>query len=215
MVQPPAAVAQISDGTAATALDQGKEQYQNGQITAAVETWQAALALAPEDLQVQLHRYLSIAYQDLGQWSAAQTALTAALTVAQTQRPPNRLGQAQLLNTQGRLQFNLAQTNAALDSWQAAEAIYQQLNNSQGIALTQINQAQALRSLGHYRQARQLLTQLATQLDALNTPTLAADLKRSLGATLIAIGDLDDARQLLHESLEHSQDSAAATHYQL
>ncbi|MEO0541539.1 MAG: CHAT domain-containing protein [Cyanobacteria bacterium P01_A01_bin.105] len=215
MVQTPAAVAQISDGTAATALDQGKKQYQNGQITAAVETWQAALALAPADLQVQLHRYLSIAYQDLGQWSAAETALTAALAVAQQQHPPDRLVQAQLLNTQGRLQFNLAETNAALDSWQAAEAIYQQLNNSQGMVLAQINQAQALRSLGHYRQARQLLTQLAPQLDALHNPTLAADLKRSLGATLIAIGDLDDARQLLHESLEHSQDSAAATHYQL
>ncbi|MEO1592919.1 MAG: CHAT domain-containing protein [Cyanobacteria bacterium J06632_22] len=195
-------------------VQQGKQQYQNGQIAIAIRAWQRSLLSASDVAQVQIYRYLSIAYQDLGQWEAAETALSQAF---QRQGNGDLLTRAQLLNTRGRLQLLQGQPAAALNSWERAEELYQQLDDGQGLALSQINQAQALRSLGHYRRARLLLTQLAQQIDTLDHPALKAALKRSLGSTLIAVGDLDEARQLLLESLTLDEDAVAvaATHYQL
>ncbi len=217
---PPASFPGATPDDGSTAADSlakrvllGKQHYQNSQFAAAIQIWEQLLPSAAATETVQLYRYLSIAHQDLGQWAEAERRLAEAF--AQTSSDP--LTQAQLLNTRGRLQFNQGQAEAALESWAAAATLYQQLNDAQGIALSQINQAQALRSLGQYRRAQQLLSRLQDQLELLDDPVLTVALKRSLSLTLMTAGDLNEAQRLLLDSLALAPDveTAAATRYQL
>ncbi|WP_334852351.1 hypothetical protein [Nostoc sp.] len=57
--------------------------------------------------------------------------------------------------------------------------------------LTQINQAQALQTLGEYRRAQKQLEQINQDLVALPDNLLKAKGLRSLGVTLQVVGDLE------------------------
>jgi CHAT domain-containing protein len=112
------------------------------------------------------------------------------------------LSRAQTLNQQGLHQLANGQIEAALETWQAAEIAYDQAGDTLGVFGSQINQAQAMQGLGLYRRS---LTTLTTVKEALqNEPNslLKADTLRSLGKTLQRIGDIEQARQVLEDSLE-------------
>jgi len=64
---------------------------------------------------------------------------------------------AQALNTQGSLQLAQGQTQQALETSMKAESVYEKANNETGKLGSQINQAQALQSLGQYRQDKKIL----------------------------------------------------------
>ncbi|MEH2169658.1 MAG: hypothetical protein V7K41_23970 [Nostoc sp.] len=57
--------------------------------------------------------------------------------------------------------------------------------------MTQINQAQALQTLGEYRRAQKQLEQINQDLVALPDNLLKAKGLRSLGVTLQVVGDLE------------------------
>jgi CHAT domain-containing protein len=204
---------------------QGRSHYTAGQFTEArVAFEQAAQAYATQGKplkQAIALSNLSLTYQQLGQWAAATQAIAESLRLLDIKPNGNvqRQALAQVLDIQGRLYLLQGNGQAAFETWEQAAALYQQLGEQAQITENQINQAQALQTLGLYRRAIQILVtalgwepQTTTDLDALNaqlqtleaSPTAIAALQ-SLGEALRVTGNLEFSRQMLQQSLEMAQ----------
>ena len=185
-------------------LLEGKRLYEQGKLTQAAQIWEKALSIfeKKEELRNQAlsYNYLSVVYQDLGNWQAAKESVNKALELIKT--VDGGLLYAQILNTNGSLQLKTGNHQTALDSWKQSEQIYRKLDDVTGIILSQINQAQALQNLGFYRRARTKLEQVASDLNNLPDSLLKARGLLSLGNTLQAVGDLDGSQKVLSQSLE-------------
>jgi CHAT domain-containing protein len=94
------------------------------------------------------------------------------------------LNSAQNLNRKGAEYLATGQAKLALASWQQAHKIYLGLKDKEGIIGTEINQAQALQSLGLYRQALSVLRSTRTQLQSQPNSALKIRGLLSLGNTL-------------------------------
>ncbi|GAB4375780.1 MAG: hypothetical protein Kow00121_21900 [Elainellaceae cyanobacterium] len=192
-------------------IQQGRQFYEAGQFADAIAVWQEALARLGDDdnllEQVSVLSNLSLAYQQLGQWADAANAIQTALDrLEQVPDNPNKsLILAQTLDVQGRLQFQQGQVEAALTTWQQAADWYTQLENQALLTRNQVNQAQALQSLGLYRQARDRLIATNQTLQTQPDSLLKAIGLRSLGNVLRVIGDLDASQQALEQSLAIAQ----------
>jgi CHAT domain-containing protein len=192
-------------------LEQGKQRYEAGQFKEAAKLWQQAT----QTYQAQGDRlnqalslsYLSLVEQALGDWQQSQQAIGSSLDLlkALSNSSQTKTVLAQALNTQGKLQLAQGQAEAALKTWQTAEQTYAQLNDASGILGSQINQAQALQTLGLYRRAKVLLEQVDRQLQAQPSSSLKIAGLRNLGAVLQVIGDLTGAQANLQESLAIAQ----------
>ena len=189
-------------------LNQGKQLYDQGNFAAAAEIWEQAVknySLEQEKRRGALtYRYLAIVYQDLGKWKAANNAIYQALKLAEAIN--DRFLYAQILNTQARYQLNTGNTQAALETWKQAESIYKTLKDTQGIILTQINQAQALQNLGFYRRSRNILEEVNQNLQTVTDLSLKSKGLLSLGVALEVVGDLEKSQSVLSESLTIAQD---------
>ncbi|MBD1845758.1 CHAT domain-containing protein [Cyanobacteria bacterium FACHB-63] len=140
----------------------------------------------------------------------AQTAANRSVPtlISQTLRSGNAstaLVRAQTLNTQGANQLAAGQAEAAIGTWKQAEAAYKAAGDKLGTLGSQLNQVQALQSLGQYRRARTTLEQINTQLQSLPDSALKADGLRSLGITRFRVGDFKEAQAVLQSSLTISQ----------
>ncbi|MEH2295868.1 CHAT domain-containing protein [Nostoc sp.] len=186
-----------------TLLEQGKQLYDTGKLVEAAQIWEQAAQIFQQSkqqhYQVLSYNYLAIVYQDLGKWEVARSLITQAENILKT--VDDSFLYAQVLNTQGSLQFNTGQPELALETWQQAEKIYRSLKDVTGIVLSQINQAQALQTLGEYRRAQRQLEQINQDLAALPDNLLKARGLRSLGVTLQVVGDLERSQQVLSQSL--------------
>ncbi len=202
-------------------LQQGLKLYQAEQFPEAVKVLQqAANAFQTQHdglSQALALNYLSLAEQQLGQWSGATKAIRDSLTLLQ--RGSNRSNSkhlsvlAQAFNTQGQLQLALGQSEQALTSWDRATTTYTKIGDATGIIGSQINQAQALQALGLYRRALVTLTQVNQTLQQQPDSLLKATGLLSLGNALRVVGDLDQkdphvteirslgSRQVLEQSL--------------
>ncbi|AFZ21767.1 CHAT domain-containing protein [Allocoleopsis franciscana] len=199
---------------ASTQLAQGITLYEAGQIADAAAVWQQAA----QDYEVKGDRlnqalslnYLSLAYQDLGQWQKAQSSISQSLELI----PPNNpFTLAQVLNTQGSLQLALGKAEAALNTWKQAEQAYRAAGDEVGMIGTQINQSQALQTLGLYRRAKTNLEQINQKLQTQPDSLLKASGLRSLGVALQVVGDLQQSQEVLEQSLaiQERLDSAGDT----
>ncbi|KAM3102285.1 CHAT domain-containing protein, partial [Phormidesmis sp. 146-12] len=115
------------------------------------------------------------------------------------------LVRAQTLNIRGAEQLAAGQAEAAIETWKQAEAAYKAAGDKLGTLGSQLNQVQALQSLGQYRRARITLEQVNTQLQSLPDSALKADGLRSVGITRFRVGDLKEAQSVLQSSLTISQ----------
>jgi CHAT domain-containing protein len=186
-------------------LETGKQRYEAGQFSEAANFWQQAAqayAAAGATLnQVQALNYLATAYQELGQWQAAEKAISQSLELLSKLNSPNAtLLLAQALNTQGSIQLATGKTETALATWKQAEAAYSRAGNETGKLGSRINQATALQALGQYRQAKNLLEQLVKELQTQPDSILKANGLRSLGVALQTIGDLGRSKTILEAS---------------
>ena len=226
----PSAPSQTTQNTATSAEQleqQGRSDYTAGQFTAARDAFeQAAQAYAAQGKplkQAIALSNLSLANQQLGQWAEATQAIAASLQLLDP-KPTDTLQQqalAQVLDIQGRLYLLQGNGQAALETWEQAATLYRQLGEQAQVIENQINQAQALQTLGHSRQAIQtLVTVLGWQPDTITDPdasTLAAQLQtleasptsiaalQSLGEALRITGNLKSSRLILQQSLEMAQ----------
>ncbi|RCJ30805.1 hypothetical protein A6769_32520 [Nostoc punctiforme NIES-2108] len=150
---------------------------------------------------------LSLTYQQLGQWSKASQAITQSLKLLQSGQASQETGSptqilAQALDIQGRLQLAQGKAELALNTWQQAAAIYAKIGDRAGSIRSQINSTQALQTLGNYRQAQKTLTEINQNLQNQPDSTLKATGLRSLGNVLRVVGDVEQSRKILQQSLE-------------
>lgn len=203
-----------------TQLEQGRILYEAGRFTEAAALWQQAAqgyqaqgdnpnGMPSDRLKAALSlSYLSLAYQELGQWPDAQKAISQSLELLTNNKQPttnHKLILAQALNTQGSLQLAMGQTETALNTWKQAAIAYSDAGDEAGRLGSQINQAQALQTLGLYRQAQTTLEQLNEKLQAQPDSLLKAKGLRSLGVALQVVGDLQKSQEVLEQSLAIAQ----------
>jgi CHAT domain-containing protein len=209
-------IAQSSGSSSPTSslLEQGRSFYDAGRFADAAETWQQAAvtyARRGDRLNQALSlSYRSLAEQELNHWDAAKQAIEQSLMLLQSPQTDAVL-LAQALNTQASLLLHLGQSNAALEAWQKAETYYHQAGDQLGAWGSQINQAQALQSLGFYRRSKQQLEEINQRLAALPDSDLKITGLRELGVALQVIGDLDESRAVLFESLAIAERMGATT----
>lgn len=219
---------QRSQQTATTAehlAQQGRSHYTAGRFTeAAIAFEQAAQAYATQGNLLQQAialSNLSLTYQHLQQWTEADQAITQSVRLLREEFQESDVQQqalAQVLDIQGRLYLLQGDGQAALEVWEEAATLYQQLGDRTSISQNLINQAQALQKLGFHRRAIDTIANaLNWQPDFTNIETLNAQLQaleasstsiaalQSLGEALRVTGNLKPARQLLQHSLEMAQ----------
>ncbi|WP_293112502.1 CHAT domain-containing protein [Moorena sp. SIO4G3] len=191
-------------------LEQGKTLYEAGRFAEAAAVWQQAAVgfeqQGDEVGQALSLSYLSLADQRLGKWEQAQSAIDQSLKILQ--RPELREEGsilAQALTIQGSLRNAMGQTESALESWQDSEATYQSLGDEVGILGSQINQAQALQTMGFYRRSRKLLEAVNEKLQAQDDSLLKVKGLRSLGVALQVVGHVHESRKVLEQSLAIAQ----------
>ncbi|HEY9598795.1 MAG TPA: CHAT domain-containing protein, partial [Cyanophyceae cyanobacterium] len=111
------------------------------------------------------------------------------------------------------LQLAMGQPEAALETWKQAEDAYKAAGDDAGVMGSQINQAQALQTLGFYRRAQTLLEQVNQRLQAQPDSLLKATGLQSLGVALQVAGDLEQSQTVLKQSLAITQqlDASADT----
>ncbi|MEO1348071.1 MAG: CHAT domain-containing protein [Cyanobacteria bacterium J06635_15] len=194
--------------SAATLLTEGKTAYEAGQLTAAAQQWQAATQLyaaQSDDINQALSlSYLSLSYQDLGDWESAKRAIQQSLQLLQNRHDLDKRGQqvlAQILNTYGSLQLAMGEAEEAMTTWEKAAQYYEQLGDTLGQLGSQINQAQAMQTLGFYGQAKTRLVTVQETIQTQPDTLLKATVLRSLGSVLQVTGNLNVAQTLLEKSL--------------
>lgn len=191
-------------------VQQGKIFYDSGQFTEAIKILrQAANAFKANGdrlRQAMTLSNLSLAYQKLGEWQQAQSAIAQSLNLLQTGQNlgNSNIGMqilAQSLDVEGRLQLAQGQAEPALATWRQAAEIYTKIADEPGLTRNRINTAQALQALGLYRQAQKTLTQVNQTLQKQPDSALKAIGLRSLGNVFRVVGNLQASRQLLEQSL--------------
>ncbi|GAB4545019.1 MAG: hypothetical protein Tsb0014_39130 [Pleurocapsa sp.] len=193
-------------------LQQGRVAYERGRYAEATAIWERA-GKNNENLlnnldQALIYSYLSLSNHKQGNLTAAENYIHQSLKIltSQPELKNNSLKiYAQALNTQGTIQLTTGKAESAYQSWQQAADIYQQAGDEIGLLGSQINQAQALQSLGLYRRSQKLLEQIAQKLDQQQDKTLKLIGLRSLGIALQVTGDLKASQKFLNQSLEISQ----------
>jgi CHAT domain-containing protein len=203
----------VTQGIVATSqlLQQGRDYYEDGQFAAALKVWQqAAQAYQSQDdrlNQAMVLSNLTLANQELGQWSDATKAIASSLELLQSvpDTPDRRRILAQALNTQGSLQLAQGKTEEALTSLQQATEVYKQVGDEAGVIRSLLNQAQALRVMGLYRRALITLTEVNQTLQGQPDSPLKAAGLRQLGNALRLVGNLNESQEALQQSLAIAQ----------
>lgn len=212
---PPVTTPVLSSSQPSNGLEQGRNLYRSGRFAEAVTAWQTAV----QQYRIQGDRinealslsYLSLAQQELNQWEAAKQSLTQSVKLLQTAKPAvDAIIWAQILNTQANLEHRTGKAETALLSWRQSQKYYEQAGDTIGSLGSQINQAQALQSLGFYRRSKQQLGMLTQKLAAMPDSEVKVSGLRSLGLALHAIGDAK-SQQVLEQSLATANKIAAKT----
>ncbi len=213
-------------------IEQGERLYQAEKFERAVTIWQeAAVTFASQGdslNRAMALSNLSLTYLQLYQWQPAEAAISNSLNILQTleNNPEKNRILAKSLDIQGKLQQQIGQSPAALETWQKADKIYRQTGDRQNLTINQINQAQVFQDLGYYPRACQTLLsalQVDSQQCEISTPQLQqlrqqllkarsqsltkARIRglRSLGNVLRTIGNLEQSQQVLQLSLAIAQ----------
>jgi len=212
---PPVTTPVLSSSQSHNWLEEGRNFYQSGRFAEAVTAWQTAA----QKYHTQGDRinealslsYLSLAQQELNQWEAAKQSIEQSVKILQTAKPSgDAIVWAQILNTQANLQLRNGKAETALEGWQQAQKYYEQAGDKTGSVGSQINQAQALQSLGFYRRSRQQLEEITQKMAAMPDTSVKVNGLRSLGLALRAIGD-SKSQQVLEQSLALANKIAAKT----
>lgn len=190
---------------------QAEQLYEAGQYSQAIALLKqlgADYASQGNQLgQARISRNLSLIYQQTGEWQAATEAITDSLHSLQGLLESREQTQllAEVLEVQGNLQLSLGEPEQALETWQKAADTYQQVGDISGATRSQINQSQAQRRLGFYRNALDTLKQVNATFEEQPDTLLKAKELQSLGDALQATGELEKAQKVLAQSLAIAQ----------
>jgi CHAT domain-containing protein len=211
----------------------GQARYQSGQFAEAAIAWQQAadaFAQGQDPLnQAMALSNLSLTEQQLEQWDKSKQSLSKSLDLlhAQPQTPAQKSVLAATLDIEGQLQLSTGQFDRALQTWQESAGLYQKMGNREAATANQINQAQAMQSLGLYPRACQTLLdalglqpngcEMGTKFSSpISEPTIAqrsVPLQilglRSLGNVFRIMGQSDKSVMVLRQSLQLAQQRQA------
>jgi CHAT domain-containing protein len=198
--------------SSASLLNQGKLHYEAGHFAAAAELWlQATQQYEAEGQRLNQAvslSYLSLTYQELGDWDLAQRAIAQSLDLLRTTAANQRetaMALALALNTQGKLQLARGEAETAFNTWKAAEQTYYRIGDSSGVLGSRVNQAQALQIMGLYRRAEEMLQGVNQQLSQQPESPLKLSALRSLGVVWQTAGNLSQSQEVLRQSLAIGQ----------
>ncbi len=187
-------------------LESGIKFYEQGKYDESIKIWLEA----EKDFKIKGDRtnqaitlnYLALGYQNLGQWTNAETAINQALTLVNNSESGLL---AKILITQGSLQLGKGETEKALETWIKAENIYKNNNDKTGVLGSRINQAQALQKLGLFPLAKDVLEKSKIDIEKESDIRLKITSLRSLGIAWQNVGELKKAEELLLGSLKISE----------
>ncbi|MDY6939525.1 MAG: CHAT domain-containing protein [Cyanobacteriota bacterium] len=212
---PELSIPEVADARTATTfqnpeplVERGRQLYEGGRIAEAIALWQQAIAReSTETLDSALAwSYLSLGYQDLGEWELAEEAIARSLEMTRTTTTERGVRiQAKTLNVRAKLQLALGQPEAAFETWEEARIAYESANDKMGGLGVQINQAQALQALGFYRRASTLLEKTNASLAEFPDTDLKALALHNLGIALQGVGDLEKSQVVLADCLAIAQ----------
>ena len=197
-----------SNSQSATVLEQQAQQlYENGQFEQAISLLQEAINdyAAQGDVigQVIAIRNLALIYEHQGEWEKGKGAIAQSLKllpeIADSRERQRLL--AQNLEVQGQLELSQGKAEEALESWEEATKIYQEIDDIDGFARGEINQAQALQTLGLHNRATKTLSSLEEIIEAEADTLLKQHALKSLGDVLRRVGKLEQSESTLQESL--------------
>jgi CHAT domain-containing protein len=191
-------------------IQQGQALYEAGQLTDAADILQQGATHYGQQGDVLRQAValsnLSLVYQQLERWTDAETAIATGITLLESQTDnAAQLALAQAFDIQGKLQFTRGQNQSAYETWDRAIALYGQLGEPDRQLRSQLNQIQALGGLGFHRRSLALLTTLNETLDDSIDATLKASFLRHYGDALQVAGQLDQALDILSQSLAIAQ----------
>ncbi|MFN6465599.1 MAG: CHAT domain-containing protein [Nostoc sp. DedVER02] len=179
-----------------------KNLYMSGRFAEAVKLLQQAYQTSGNQVEkAVILSNLALNLHQLGRIDEASGAIEEAIAILQNtaNSPPVW---AQVWDIKGNLELAQGKAQAALSSWETAASLYEKLKDSNRAILAQINQAQALQTLGLYRQEISLLQSLTTDLQKQPDSLAKAASFRNLGEALALAGDIDRAKKHLQQSLE-------------
>ncbi|MBC1241817.1 CHAT domain-containing protein, partial [Nostoc sp. 2RC] len=197
-------------------LQQSKVLYDAGRFAEAVQILQQVVRKYQQGgdslkLAITLSN-LSLSYQQIGAWTQAQQAITESSNLLKGQDNKQNLQVfAQSLDIQGRLQLTMGQSEAALSTWQQTQEIYKQADDKSGVVRSLINEAQAWRTRGFYPRSVKILDQVSQTLKSQPDSIEKTVSLRSLGDTLLVLGDLKKSHQALEESLMIARNLQSST----
>lgn len=187
----------------------GRSFYQAGRFAEAAAAWQAAAQTyankGDRENQALSLSYLSLAYQELGQWDGASSAVAASIEILRSGDRVEAILLGQALNTQGSILLARGKAQEALETWKRSESLYQEAADETGVLGSKINQARALQSLGFYRRAESKLLLVAAQMDDMPDSVVKVSGLRSLSIALQVVGKIKASQEILTESLQVAQ----------
>jgi CHAT domain-containing protein len=202
---------EIQPQSALALVQSGKKYYDAGQFSTAAKLLQQAAQIyqGSGDIphQAQALSLMSLVQQKLGHWQEAKTAIDTSLNLLEklpSEKKLNRI-RAQVLSSLGHWQLLQGQTEAAVLSWEKAEKLYVQSDDTVSIIGSQINQALALQALGLYRRAERLLTQVEQKLYQQPDSSLKVTGLLNLGNIRRFDGDLEKSQEILTQGLTIAQ----------
>ena len=180
-------------------VERAEQLYRAEQYVKATQVWQQAVTAFEQQSdilnQAMALSNLALTRQKLGNLTAAETAIVSSLELLQTQSTtaPQQRILANSLDVQGSIARSRGEFKLAIETWQQAENIYQELNDHNATIKNQINQARALQDLGYSRRATKILKSVQTNLS--NKPdSTAISALLSLGNTLRVVGNLSGSQ---------------------
>ena len=195
-------------------VERATELYQKEQYYDASKVWQQAIIYFQEKQdtlnQGMALSNLALTNQKLGDLSAANNAISSSLKLllqAQSFTTTQQRILANSLDIKGSIARSQGRSHIALETWQQAEKIYQQLNDRQTIIKNKINQTQALQDLGYYRRANKLINSVVIELDKQPNSLDKVPALLTLSNTLRATGNLDKSLQVLKQAIEIAKNS--------
>lgn len=210
--QPPSLATEPLALETLSAEERGRVLHESGAYGEAIVNWQQALQIYRTQNnhwgQARIFSNLALAYQKVGQWSEAAQAMDNSLKIlpddtnistAQIQ------SRAQVLTNHGIFQLHQGQAEEALLQWQRAEKLYQQMGDMISVIQIQLNQVEALYEQGFYRRAVDSLAKIQDSLIDYHDSSLHVIALRRLGSLLRVVGQLDQSRQVLTQSLTMAQ----------
>jgi CHAT domain-containing protein len=209
-------VAQTQSSAEEMRLEEGRYFYERLRFAESETAWQAAVQLLSGEEKALGFSYLALAQLRQSKLDAATTSiqescrlLNQVMTLGNSER--TQTIHARILTTYA--QVNLARNQPeliaqALQQLAEATTIYQQLNQEKWVIASQINQAQAMRQLGMYREALKTLKDLEDRIlnpNQVDDPAIRLSGILNLGKTYRAIGVLDQSYCVLEAGPENPE----------